>query len=203
MDKIKQILLVIVILAGVYITYQNKRIQALNRDVSNGLSLIKAYDADLDTLNNNTRIYKMSISQLNYYKDSVLKKLNLIKEELKIKNKNVEQLQYLLSKANKVDSVIIRDTIFSKNFTRLDTILGNKWYKLNLSLVYPNKITIKSSYTSEKYIIIHNKRETIKPPKKFFLFRWFQKKHTVLRVEVVEKNPYISNVRQKFIKIIR
>lgn len=48
-----------------------------------------------------------------------------------------------------------------------------------------------------------NSRVTIDPPKKFFLCRWFQKKHTVVEVNVIQDNPYCTNRNEKFVKIIK
>jgi hypothetical protein len=42
----------------------------------------------------------------------------------------------------------------------------------------------------------------VEPPKKFFICRWFQKKHRVIRVEIKEESPYIVNKNNEFVKII-
>lgn len=54
-----------------------------------------------------------------------------------------------------------------------------------------------------KYIIVGYRKEIIDPPKKCFIARWFQKKHKVVEVNVVEKNPYIENKQQRFIEIVK
>ena len=56
---------------------------------------------------------------------------------------------------------------------------------------------------SERYVIVDYKKETINPPKKCAIVRWFQKKHKIIEVEVVEKNPYIENKQQRFIEIVK
>lgn len=68
---------------------------------------------------------------------------------------------------------------------------------------FPNTIIVHPEFTSEKYIVTHSRKETINPPKKFFLFRWFQKKHRVVEVVVIENSPYVSDKQQKFIEIIK
>ena len=50
--------------------------------------------------------------------------------------------------------------------------------------------------------MVDYKKETINPPKKCWLLRLFQKKHTILEVNVIEKNPYSENKQQRFIEII-
>ena len=46
-------------------------------------------------------------------------------------------------------------------------------------------------------------KQTVNPPKKFFIARWFQKKHNVLQVEVVEKNPYMDDQKSKYVEIVK
>jgi hypothetical protein len=102
----------------------------------------------------------------------------------------------------KKDSIVfIKDTIFVKDL-HIDTTLTSKWYNLNLKLDYPNSVVVAPEVTSEQYVVIHSTKETIKPPKKCKIGRWFQKKHTVLNVEIMEENPYIKQKSNKFVKIL-
>lgn len=50
---------------------------------------------------------------------------------------------------------------------------------------------------------MQNSKQTIDPPKKFFIARWFQRKHTVVEVDVVQENPYCENKEERFIKVIK
>ena len=100
-------------------------------------------------------------------------------------------------------SILLRDTIFNNPNFELDTIVGDKWFQTNIHLKYPNKIVTSPSITLERYTFITGKKETVNPPKKFFLWRWFQKKHIVVEVIVKEKNPYVVNKESKYIEIIK
>ena len=112
-------------------------------------------------------------------------------------------MQYLLSEAQKIDTIIFKDTIFTNPLINIDTLLINDWYQMDLKLKYPNVIITEPKFISEKYIIVNYKKETIDPPKKCAIARWFQKKHKVVEVNIVEKSPYIKNKQQKFIEIIK
>ena len=162
----------------------------------------KAFIAENSSLKEENRVFKFTVGQLNYYNDSILQKMNEVRKELKVKDKNLKQLQYLLSVSTKKDTVLFTDTIFRDKSLALDTIIGDKWYNIRLGLKYPNLITTNPTFISEKYIIVNKKKETINPPKKFFLFRWFQRKHWVMEVNIKEKNPYIKEVNNKFVEII-
>lgn len=193
--------LFIVSLLGIGIYIWNER-QDLKKEVCTLRNNQKAFIAENSSLKNESRAFKFTIEQLNYYNDSILQKMNDVRKELKIKDKNIKQLQYLLSVSTKKDTVLFTDTVFRDKSLALDTIIGDKWYNIRLGLKYPNLIYTEPTFTSEKYIIVNKKKETINPPKKFFLFRWFQKKHWVMEVHIKEKNPYIKETNNKFVEII-
>lgn len=176
--------------------------QDLKEEISISMSNQKAFIAENSSLKNENRIFKFTVEQLNYYNDSILQKMNDVKKELGIKDRDLKQMQYLLSVSTKKDTVLFTDTIFRDKSLALDTIIGDKWYNIRLGLKYPNLVYTEPTFTSEKYIIVNKKRETINPPKKFFLFRWFQRKHWVMEVHIKEKNPYIKEVNNKFVEII-
>lgn len=178
------------------------RNQDLKEEISVSMSNQKAFIAENSSLKEENRVFKFTVEQLNYYNDSILQKMNNIRKELKIKDENLKQLQYLLSVSTKKDTVLFTDTIFRDKSLALDTIIGDKWYNIRLGLKYPFYIYTEPTFTSEKYIIVNKKKETVNPPKKFFLFRWFQRKHWVMEVHIKEKNPYIKETNNKFVEII-
>ena len=198
--RIGIVILVSLLSISVYILYTKN--QSLKEELSISVSNEKAFIAENSSLKDENRVFKFTIEQLNYYNDSILQKMNDVKKELKIKDKNLKQLQYLLSVSTKKDTVLFTDTIFRDKSLALDTIIGDKWYNIRLGLKYPNLIYTEPTFTSEKYIIVNKKKETVNPPKKFFLFRWFQRKHWVMEVHIKEKNPYIKETNNKFVEII-
>lgn len=146
--------------------------------------------------------FKNTIESLEYYNDSISHKLNNAYNRLRIKDRTIKRLEYIASMALIRDSIIVKDTIFVKDY-HLDTSMTTKWYDIGLRLDYPNKVEVNPNVISEKYIISHTSRETVNKPKKFFLWRLFQRKHNIIRVEVVEENPYITNTQTKFIEIVK
>ena len=185
---------------SIYTLYN--RNQDLEEEISVSMSNQKAFIADNSSLKEENRVFKFTVEQLNYYNDSILQKMNDVRKELRIKDDNLKQMQYLLSEATKKDTIVFRDTLFREPTLDIDTLVGDKWYNIRLGLKYPNLITTNPTFISEKYIIVNKKKETINPPKKFFLFRWFQRKHWVMEVNIKEKSPYIKEVNNKFVEII-
>ena len=186
---------------SIYTLYN--RNQDLEEEISVSMSNQKAFIADNSSLKEENRVFKFTVEQLNYYNDSILQKMNDVRKELRIKDDNLKQMQYLLSEATKKDTIVFRDTLFREPSLNIDTLIGDKWYNIRLGLKYPNLITTNPTFISEKYIIVNKKKETINPPKKFFLFRWFQRKHYVMEVNVKEKNPYIKESNNRFIEFYK
>ena len=198
--KIITATLIVFLSISSYILYTKN--QSLKEELSISVSNEKAFIAENSSLKDENRVFKFTVEQLNYYSDSILQKMNAVRKELNIKDKDLKQMQYLLSEATKKDTIVFRDTLFREPTLNIDTLVGDKWYNIRLGLKYPNLITTNPTFISEKYIIVNKKKETINPPKKFFLFRWFQRKHWVMEVNIKEKNPYIKEVNNKFVEII-
>ena len=184
------------------ISFQSSRIDSLKEDLSISIANEKALFADNDSLSNRGRVLQLTVEQLNYINDSIIIKMNEVRKELKIKNKNIKELEYQLSEAKKTDTLIFRDTLFRNPEVKIDTTLRDKWYSLNLKLEYPSTVIASPKFISERYVVQSLRKETIKPPKKCWLGRLFQKKHKIIETVVIEKSPYIINKQEKYIKII-
>lgn len=186
----------------VTVSIQSSKIHDLRDDLSISIANEKALFADNDSLKNKGRTLQLTVDQLNYINDSIIVKMNEVRKELKIKDRNIKELEYQLSEASKVDTIIFRDTLFRNPEVKIDTTLRDKWYSLNLKLEYPSTVIASPKFISERYVVQSLRKETIKPPKKCWLGRLFQKKHKIIETVVIEKSPYIINKQEKYIKII-
>lgn len=169
-----------------------------NKELQN----VTAYQLSNSDLEKEIRQYQMSINDLMSSKDSIDKKLMQVAEELKIKTKSIESLQYREKVIYKSDTIHTTDTIF-KPEVHIDTLLSDSWYKMNIKLDYPSSIIVSPQFNSEEYVIVNTKKEYYKTPSKLFFIRWFQRKYTVVEVNVEEKSPYIINKQSKFIKVLK
>lgn len=170
------------------------------------LSNVRAYENENAGLNGEIRQYKRTMDDMRMSADSINQKLLDEIDRLKIKDKNVQYLQYQTQVIHKTDTIKIKgDTIFQEKLVTnpIDTVIGDQWYNLDLKLRYPSTIVASPTFNSEKYVVIHTKKEYIKKPSKIFFIRWFQKKHTIVTVDIVEKNPYIENKQSRFIEITK
>ncbi len=164
----------------------------------------KAYSELFSNSENKNRAFKLTIDQLKNSSDSIFQELNEARKELKVKDSKLKSLQYVSSSFSKVDTITLKgDTIFKDTHVNIDTLLSDKWYSVRVGLKYPSTVSIEPKFLSIKYIVVSAKKETVNPPKRFFLFRWFQKKQVRVNVDVVEKNPYVQNQDNRFVEIVR
>lgn len=195
------IITIIILLAVIGAMWQ--QVKHANQKWETAEANVKAYSMSLSKEGEKNVALQLTVDQLGYFKDSVLHELDKTRKELKIKDKNLKALQSVSSSFSKSDTIILKDTLFKEVSLAVDTVLGDKWYNVRLGLKYPSMIAVKPYFKSEKHIIVSSKKETVNPPKKFWLFRIFQKKHLVLHIDVVEKNPYVDNESSRYVEIIK
>ena len=196
-----KLLLFIVIVSGFgYLYYTNKE---LTRELNTAIINNKAYALELDSSAQSNREFQLTIRDLGFKKDSISERLTQIVKDNEFKSNKIKELSYLLSSTSRTDSIVLTDTIFRDPEFKLDTLVGDRWFYTKLHLEYPGNIKFTPVVISEFTLVTSSKRETIEPPKRFFLARWFQKKHTVLNIDVVSSNPYEIKRTQRFIKILK
>ncbi len=163
----------------------------------------KAYSEQLGSSEKSNRAFRLTVEQLEASKDSIFQELDRTRKELKVKDSKLQSLQYVSSSFARTDTILLKDTVFRDPSVKIDTTLSDEWYSVRVGLEYPSTIAVKPEFRSVKNIVVSTRRETVDPPKKFFLLRWFQKKQTVLNIDVVEKNPYVKNETNRYVEIIR
>lgn len=195
------VILLVITMIALYFTLKSKK--ETEKRWKEAIANVKSYDNLFNGSKNNDIAFLLTIDQLKYSNDSIFQELNEVRRELKIKDSKLKSLQYISSNFTKSDTIILKDTIFKDERIDIDTLLSDEWYSINVGLRYPSSITVTPKFKSEKAVIVSAKKETVNPPKKFFLFRWFQKKHIVLHVNVIEKNPYIEDQDNRYVEIIK
>lgn len=195
-------LLMVVLFISIYALFSTKR--SADKKMKEAVENAKAYSELFSNSEDKNRAFKLTIDQLKNSNDSIFKELNEARKELKVKDSKLKSLQYVSSSFFKVDTITLKgDTIFKDSHVNIDTLLFDDWYSVKVGLKYPSTVTVEPFFKSIKYIVVSAKKETVNPPKRFFLFRWFQKKQIRLNVDVVEKNPYVQNQDNRFVEIVR
>lgn len=182
-------------------TIKSKR--NIEKQWKDAMENVKSYSDEYTNSENKNRAFKLTIEQLKTYNDSIFQELNKTRKDLKVKDSKLQSLQYVSSDFTRIDTIYVADTIFRDPQVNVDTLLSDGWYSVRVGLRYPSMVSIEPRFKSVKHIVVSSRKETVNPPKKFFLFRWFQKKHYVLNIDVIEKNPYVQNQTNRYVEIIR
>lgn len=163
--------------------------------------LVNNYKALLhqrDSILSNNIVFLNTIEDLQSSRDSVDSLLLVTANKLKIKETTIRDMTYSRYIVSKTDTITLRDTIFNYD---MDTLLQNEFYKLKVSLKYPDSLIINPTFTSEKLIYTHYKKVWINRPK-CWITRLFTKKSKIIEIKVVDTNPYITNNEIKIIDVI-
>lgn len=202
--NLKYIIVSILVIAGlsIFLVIEHNYNTKLKSELSTTASNYKAYLNENNNLREENILFQITIDELNDSKDSLVQELNTLRKQLKIKDKNIKELEYIASTTQKRDTIAFRDTLFLQPNLQLDTILSDPWSTLKLHLEYPNIVMADYSFKNETIIFSSTKKEYIKPPKKFWICRLFQRKHTITEVEVIQSNPYTEKGTERFIKIL-
>ena len=160
------IIAALIIGLGVCVWGQTQRIHNLQTELAVAVNNNKAYEAERDSLRDNTVQFQFTIDQLNHSNDSLLSKINDIRKQVKVKDKQISELQYFASVNSKRDTIIVKkDTIFQVGVA-LDTLLGDDWSQLAIRAEYPNFLDVDYSFKNETLVVMHDSRVTVDPPKK-------------------------------------
>ena len=119
---------------------------------------------------------------------STRKEIEELREDIKGKSINIKNLKSISSVEEKVNPIVYATKYVVKDSTY--HFILNPEYKVEV------KINKDSAYmipyiTNTQTVALFDKRETVRPRKKFFLFRWFQKRHTVMKAIVKNSNKAI------------
>lgn len=163
---------------------------------------VKAYDELLSMEREKSVAYSLTIDQLGGARDSLIQELDGLRTELGVKDKDLKALQNIRTVVSKADTVVFNDTLFIDSLS-IDTVVGDEWCSVRVGLSYPSSVSVIPEFKSEKGIVVSVRKETVNPRKKWWLLRLFQKKHKVLHVDVVEKNPYVTGSESRYVEILK
>lgn len=194
---------ILIVILSLLLYVEKKDKENVEQKRKDAIENVKTYSVLFSNSDNKNRAYKLSIEQLEYSKDSIFQELCKTKDELKIKDSKLQSLHYMSFTYTRADTITLIDTLFRDPQVKVDTLISDNWYSMRLGIKYPSTIVVQPKFKSERSVIVSMKKETVNPPKKFFLLRWFQKKHYVLNVDVIEKNPYVQDMNSRYVEIVK
>ena len=160
---------------------------------------VRAYAAENSLLAGNAHVMRLTAAALKESIDSLNVSLDSTRRALKVKDRELKGLGYISS------SAVVRDTVtIGREVTvhePIDTVLDDGWRRLAVSADTSGRLAVGLSVRSEKSLVVAARRVPVSNVK-CFIGRLFSKKRTEVTVDVVEKNPYITVDRTRFIEIV-
>lgn len=142
-----------------------------------------------------------TIDELKDSKDSITIALMDSVKRWKIKASSVSMLGRVNQELEKTTVIKYEPGSYTQKDTSYD-FSTRPWIINTVAFTHiqaTNHLNVKDTLT----MVFADHRETINPPKKFFVLRWFQKKQTIVQADVVHSNPYIHTTGQRFIHVVK
>lgn len=179
--------------------YQNNKINKLDDKlgiVTNNYQYYQSLTSSLDKQNN---VLKLTIDDLNMTNDSLLQEVNEVREELKIKDKNVQQVQIVKTE--------VKDSI--KTVIKLTEIDFTKELKLNnlTTIIVSKRDSILSAVLdlkNQQTLFVERKRKYRNQYKNWFqrLIHFDWKKDDISNYTIHNSNDLIKVTNTRVVEIL-
>ena len=198
-DKLLITLFALIILLCAALFYFVSKCDRAVNERDQYVSLAKSYSRVIMDSDNERTVFRMRISDLEVTGDSLICVLDSMRRQIGIRDKRLREMHHRVTYVERTDTIYLSDSIF---ISRLDTTITDGWVSTHLKIDVPNKITHSVSVRNQTDLFVTTKRETVNPPRKFFLFRLFQRKHTVVTVVAKEGNPWCQTTESRHVEIV-
>lgn len=163
---------------------------------------IGVYRDKLNNLHTSTIQLTKGFNDIKNSRDSIDKILYSTIKELNINKRKVKELGYIIDKINNEGVITIYDSIFKQLTDTCYAITNDQW---NFGTVCFTDTSLNYNITtiSENVLVFYDNKITKGEPKKTWIGRLFQKKQTVVQVDVSNKNPNVLEKNQRFTHILK
>ena len=198
-DKLLITLFALIILLCAALFYFVSKCDRVANERDQYASLTKSYSRVIMDSDNERTVFRMRISDLEVTGDSLICVLDSMRRQIGIRDKRLREMHHRVTYVERTDTIYLSDSIF---ISGLDTTITDGWVSTQLKIEVPNKITHSVSVRNQTDLFVTTKRETVNPPRKFFLFRLFQRKHLVVTVVAKEGNPWCQTAESRHVEIV-
>ena len=187
----------VILLAVVYVLYLRLRAVASERD--DYAADVKAYSAALSDATGGERVLRLRVTELEASGDAQLRAMDSLRREIGVRDRRLRSMHRRVTVVERADTVLVPDTVVTAS---LDTVVDDGWVRTSVSLA-PGRVAVSSLVRNETTLIVSTRRETVRPPRRFPLFRLFQRRHTVVTVKAVEANPWCATREARSVEIVQ
>ena len=175
---------------GITLHNQNKK---LSQSLETAQNNIEAYQELYNDSQQASNVLKLTVEQLQNSKDSILNKLDSVRNELKIKPKQIRTAATQTQVMNVIGSKGVGGNIIVKDSIYTDSIQYNPLTKVKYT-IGNDTVSIAIDLQNEQYLYVYTKRE-YKNKKNFFkrLFTLDFKKVTKYKYDIVNTNDLLKS----------
>ena len=193
------LLIGIIISLGLFVGYQTKRLKLKDIELANAINNKEFYESLTSKTKDQNRVLQLTVDQLQTTNDSVLQEVNKLKKELKIKDKELNDVVVVETQIRDTDSVYIA----SKTIDFLPTEI--KFNELTKVIISRTDSVLKGSIdvrNKQTLFVITTKQYRNKYKnwfKRFVHFDW--KKDKVNTYQIANSNDLVKVTDTRVVEI--
>ena len=196
-NNFKVIAVIIIMMLSAIIFLQRHSIVEKDAEITRYTNNLQYYQDQFSTEKQNNKILQLTIDELKYSNDSIIKEIKKVKEELKIKDKSLKQA--IAVQTQLTDT--IRDTVtLACNFT--------KELKPNLQTTITviredSNLTVIPDIKNDQYLFVISERRYRRKYKNFMsrLLHFDFKKTTAYDYQIVNSNDLINITDSRVVEL--
>lgn len=196
-NNIRVVVISIICLLTAAIFVLSSQLKNKNEEINRLSNNIQAYEQIVSNKEENNRVLQLTINELNNSKDSLIQQVNEVKKELKVKDKNLKQVQVINTVIkDTITKVITRDRDFSETLklNPLTTIKVNRTDSI---------LTAKIDIQNQQILFVEEKKVYKNKYKngwvRFWHFDW--KKIRIRQYQIENSNPLIKVTDTRIVEL--
>ena len=196
-NNIRIVVISIICLLTAAIFVLGSQLKNKNEEINRLSNNIQAYEQIVSSKEENNRVLQLTINELNNSKDSLIQQVNEVKKELKVKDKNLKQVQVINTVIkDTITKVITRDRDFSETLklNPLTTIKVNRTDSI---------LTAKIDIQNQQILFVEEKKVYKNKYKngwvRFWHFDW--KKIRIRQYQIENSNPLIKVTDTRIVEL--
>lgn len=196
-NNIRVVVISIICLLTAAIFVLGSQLKNKNEEINRLSNNIQAYEQIVSNKEENNRVLQLTINELNNSKDSLIQQVNEVKKELKVKDKNLKQVQVINTVIkDTITKVITRDRDFSETLklNPLTTIKVNRTDSI---------LTAKIDIQNQQILFVEEKK-VYKRAYKNWLIRFFHfdfKRIRIRQYQIENSNPLIKVTDTRIVEL--
>lgn len=194
--KIVAVGFVSLLIATIFV--QNHKLQKVNKEIERITNNLRSYEESASNASARNRVLQLTIGELTHSQDSLIQEVNKAKKELKIKDKNLEQVQVINTEIKDTVHTVIKhkqvDFEEKLELNPLTTIIVSRKDSI---------LTAKIDIKNQQILFIEEKKE-YKNKYKNWLTRFFHfdfKKINTRQYQILNSNPLIKVTDTRIVEI--